>query len=71
MAKGTLNKVLLIGRLGQDPEVRHTQGGRAVATFSIATNEGWRDKEGNQQEEQTGTTVLHLEQQQKNILSHM
>ena len=50
MAKGTLNKVLLIGRLGQDPEIRHTQDGRAVATFSIATNEGWRDKEGNQQE---------------------
>ena len=50
MAKGTLNKVLLIGRLGQDPEIRHTQDGRAVATFSIATNESWRDKEGNQQE---------------------
>lgn len=50
MAKGTLNKVLLIGRLGQDPEIRHTQNGAAVATFSIATNESWRDKEGNQQE---------------------
>jgi len=50
MAKGTLNKVLLIGRLGQDPEIRHTQGGQAVASFSIATNESWRDKEGNQQE---------------------
>ena len=47
MAKGTLNKVLLIGRLGQDPEISHTQGGQAVASFSIATNESWRDKEGN------------------------
>ena len=50
MAKGTLNKVLLIGRLGQDPEIRHTQGGQAVASFSVATNESWRDKEWNQQE---------------------
>ena len=50
MAKGTLNKVLLIGRLGQDPEIRHTKNGQAVASFSIATNESWRDKEGNQQE---------------------
>ena len=50
MAKGTLNKVLLIGRLGQDPEIRHTQGGQAVASFSIATNESWRNKEGEQQE---------------------
>ena len=50
MAKGTLNKVLLIGRLGQDPEIRHTKNGRAVASFSIATNESWRDKEGIQQE---------------------
>ena len=50
MAKGTLNKVLLIGRLGQDPEIRHSQDGNAIASFSIATNESWRDKEGNQQE---------------------
>ncbi len=50
MAKGTLNKVLLIGRLGQDPEIRHTKNGQAVASFSIATNESWRDKEGGQQE---------------------
>ena len=50
MAKGTLNKVLLIGRLGKDPEIRHTKDGNAVATFSVATNESWRDKEGNQQE---------------------
>ena len=50
MAKGTLNKVLLIGRLGQDPEMRTTQSGQSVASFSIATNESWRNKEGNQQE---------------------
>ena len=50
MAKGTLNKVLLIGRLGQDPEMRTTQNGQSVASFSIATNESWRNKEGEQQE---------------------
>ena len=50
MAKGTLNKVLLIGRLGQDPEIRHSKDGNAIASFSIATNESWRDRDGNQQE---------------------
>ena len=50
MAKGTLNKVLLVGRLGQDPEIRHSQDGNAIASFSIATNESWRDRDGNQQE---------------------
>jgi single-strand DNA-binding protein len=46
----SLNKVMLIGNLGRDPEVRYTQGGRPVANFSIATNERWKDKQGNRQE---------------------
>ncbi|MAS39627.1 MAG: single-stranded DNA-binding protein [Candidatus Marinimicrobia bacterium] len=50
MAKGTLNKVLLVGRLGKDPEIRFSGEGNAIANFSIATNETWKDKEGNQQE---------------------
>jgi single-strand DNA-binding protein len=50
MAGKSLNKVQLIGNLGKDPEVRYTAGGQAVATFSIATNESWKDKEGNLQE---------------------
>ena len=41
MAKGTVNKVTLIGRLGQDPEIRFTGDGAAVASFSVATNESW------------------------------
>ncbi len=41
---------MLIGRLGQDPEMRYTQTGTAIANFSIATKEVWRDKEGNKQE---------------------
>jgi single-strand DNA-binding protein len=46
----SLNKVILIGNLGRDPEVRYTQGGRAVANFTMATNERWKDKAGNRQE---------------------
>ena len=45
-----LNKVMLIGNLGKDPEVRYTQGGQAVANFNIATNESWTDKAGAKQE---------------------
>lgn len=50
-----VNKVTLIGRLGQDPEVRHLETGVAVARFSLATNEYYKDKEGNMQE----TTEWH------------
>ena len=46
----SLNKVLLIGNLGRDPEVRFTPGGKAVARFSIATSETWSDQEGQKQE---------------------
>ncbi len=43
---GSLNKVLLIGRLGRDPEVRYTTSGQPVATFSIATDESYKSKDG-------------------------
>jgi single-strand DNA-binding protein len=45
-----INKVILIGNLGRDPELRYTQSGQAVANFSLATTEKWKDKEGNTQE---------------------
>jgi len=45
-----LNKVLLIGRVGKDPEVRYTKSGQAVADLSIATNDFWKDKQGQKQE---------------------
>lgn len=48
----SLNKVMLIGNLGKDPEVRFTAGGQAVANFSIATTENWKGKDG-QKEEKT------------------
>ena len=46
----SVNKVILVGNLGRDPEMRHTQQGRAVANFTIATNERWKGKDGQQQE---------------------
>lgn len=46
----SLNKVILIGNLGKDPEVRYLQSGDAVANFSLATNEVWTDKSGQRQE---------------------
>jgi len=46
----SLNKVMLIGNLGKDPELRYTPSGVAVATFTIATNESWKDQDGNMQE---------------------
>jgi len=46
----SVNKVILVGNLGRDPELRYTQGGSAVANFTLATNERWRDKDGNNQE---------------------
>jgi len=46
----SVNKVILIGRLGQNPELRYTPAGAAVANFSLATNEKWTDKAGNKQE---------------------
>jgi single-strand DNA-binding protein len=45
-----VNKVILIGNLGRDPEVRYTQSGSAVATLNIATSESWKDQSGQRQE---------------------
>lgn len=52
MARG-INKVILIGNLGSDPEIRHTQGGNAVANLSLATSESWRDKTTGETRENT------------------
>ena len=47
---GTVNKVILIGRLGKDPEIRSTPNGTTVCKFSLATDERWTDKSGEKQE---------------------
>ena len=46
----SVNKVILVGNLGRDVELRHTPGGAPVAKFSVATNEVWKDKAGQRQE---------------------
>jgi len=46
-----INKVILIGNLGKDPEIRYTQSGAAVVNFSIATTERWKGQDGQQQEQ--------------------
>ena len=57
MAKGTVNKVTLVGRLGQDPEIRFTGEGNAIASFSVAKNESWKSKDGTMQERTEWTKV--------------
>ena len=52
MARG-INKVILIGNLGRDPETRYTQAGKPVTQFSLATTESWRDRDSNEQQERT------------------
>lgn len=46
----SVNKVILVGRLGKDPELKYTQGGAAVARFSLATDEVWKDQSGEKQQ---------------------
>lgn len=48
-----VNKAIIIGRLGRDPEVRYTPSGSAVANFSVATSEEWKDKETGEKRERT------------------
>jgi single-strand DNA-binding protein len=50
---GSLNKVMLIGNLGKDPEVRTTQDGKDIATLTLATSESWRDKATGERRERT------------------
>ena len=52
MARG-INKVILIGNLGRDPETRYTQGGAAVTNLRIATAESWKDRQTGEQQERT------------------
>ncbi|RMG63636.1 MAG: single-stranded DNA-binding protein [Calditrichaeota bacterium] len=58
MARGTVNRAILIGRLGSDPDVRYTPSGTPVANFNIATNRVWKDRDGNPQEETTWHRIV-------------
>lgn len=50
---GSVNKVILIGNLGRDPEVRNAQDGTKVVTFSVATSESWKDKQTGERKDKT------------------
>ena len=50
---GSINKVMLLGRLGADPEIRVSQDGKKIARFSLATSESWKDKSTNEKKEKT------------------
>ncbi|MBA6414147.1 single-stranded DNA-binding protein [Parahaliea sp. F7430] len=53
MSKGSVNKVILVGNLGADPELRHMPSGGAVTNISIATSDSWKDKQTGQPQERT------------------
>ena len=53
MAARGINKVILVGNLGNDPEIRYTQAGAAITNISIATSETWKDKQTGQPQERT------------------
>ncbi|MBI6467370.1 single-stranded DNA-binding protein, partial [Proteus mirabilis] len=53
MANGSVNKVILIGNLGRDPEIRYLPSGSAVANLAVATSEKWRDKQTGENREKT------------------
>ena len=50
---GSVNKVILVGNLGRDPEIRHTQDGKKIANLSIATSESWKDRNTGERKERT------------------
>ena len=54
MARSGINKVILVGNLGKDPDMRYTAGGDAVANLSIATSESWNDNQTGEKKEKTG-----------------
>ena len=53
MARSGINKVIIVGNLGQDPEIKYTAGGAAVTNISIATSDSWKDKDSGMDQERT------------------
>lgn len=67
---GSMNKVILIGRIGQDPKISYTSSGQAVANFSVATDEGYRDKQTGQRVERTEWHRIVAWRQQAEFVSN-
>jgi single-strand DNA-binding protein len=62
-----INKVLIVGRLGQDPELKTLPNGQAVCNISVATSEAWKDKDGNKQERTEWHRVVVWGKQAENV----
>jgi len=67
----SVNKVILIGNLGRDPEVRYTQGGAPVANFTLATNDVWTDKAGARQEKTEWHRIVAWGKQAEIVRDHL
>jgi single-strand DNA-binding protein len=67
----SVNKVILIGNLGRDPELRYTKDGRAVANFTLATSDRWRDKEGASQERTEWHRIVVWDKQAENCAQYL
>jgi len=66
-----MNRVIIIGNLGQDPEIRYTQSQKAVATLSVATSESWKDDSGKQQEKTEWHRVIVWDKQAENAVKYL
>jgi single-strand DNA-binding protein len=67
----SVNKVILIGNLGRDPELRYTPGGQPVASFSVATNERWNDRDGKPQERTEWHRIVVWGKQAENCANYL
>ena len=67
----SINKAILIGNLGKDPELRYTPSGQAVASFSIATTRKWRDNEGQSQEQTEWHNIIVWGKQAENANEYL
>ena len=68
---GSYNKVILIGRLGRDPELRYTPSGTPVANFPLATSETYTDKNGNKQEKTEWHKIVVWNNQAENVTKYL
>lgn len=67
----SLNKAMIIGRLGSDPEVRYAQSGTAMGNFNLATNESWMDKSGQRQEKTEWHRIVVFGKQAENCAKYL
>ncbi len=67
----SVNKVILLGNLGKDPDLRYTPSGKAVATFSLATSERWTSQDGQKQENTTWHNIVAWGKQAETIKEYL